>query len=69
MGKHSGRALLKHVLEAHHIDTSDDVLGRCLAEVRRVAIQTEKPVSDAQLCEIYERLASQREEKGTGRAA
>jgi homocitrate synthase NifV len=69
IGKHSGRALLKNVLEAHHIETDDEVLGRCLAEVRRVAIQTEGPVSDTQLCEIYGRLASQRELKGTGRAA
>ena len=69
MGKHSGRALLKRVLEDSHVEVQEDVLSLCLAEVRHAAIQRQGPVSSAQLCEIYARLAHEHGTKAAEKAA
>jgi homocitrate synthase NifV len=58
IGKHSGRALLRHVLREHGISASEDVLGDCLASVRALAIQQGGPLTAEQLCSIYTGLAT-----------
>jgi homocitrate synthase NifV len=58
IGKHSGRALLRHVLREHGISANEDVLGDCLASVRAVAIEQGGALSAEQLCSVYTDLAS-----------
>jgi homocitrate synthase NifV len=58
VGKHSGRALLRHVLHEQGIDADEDVLGRCLAEVRSVAIRQSGALTPAQLSKVYRHLAT-----------
>jgi homocitrate synthase NifV len=56
IGKHSGRALLRHVLKENQIEPEDQALGRCLAEVRSAAIEQGGPLTAEQLCAMYARL-------------
>lgn len=56
IGKHSGRALLRHVLEENAIAVDEEVLSHCLAEVRTVAIAQSGPLSPQQLCGVYRAL-------------
>jgi homocitrate synthase NifV len=56
IGKHSGRALLRHVLHENGIEADEDVLGRCLAEVRAIAIRQSGALTPGQLSEVYRGL-------------
>lgn len=67
IGKHSGRALLKNVLEEHNVLVDEELLSTCLAEVRRTAIRQEGPLSHGQLCQIYSDLRA--DAAKAGRAA
>jgi homocitrate synthase NifV len=58
IGKHSGRALLRHVLKENHIEADDEALGQCLAAVRSVAIEQGGPLSAEQLCAMYAQIAA-----------
>jgi homocitrate synthase NifV len=58
IGKHSGRALLRHVLQERNIEPDEDALGRCLAEVRVVAIQQSGALSEEQFCALYAGIAA-----------
>jgi homocitrate synthase NifV len=58
IGKHSGRALLRHVLQQEYdIEPDEDILGQCLAQVRAVAIKQSGPLTSRQLRDIYGKLA------------
>jgi homocitrate synthase NifV len=59
IGKHSGRALLRHVLQEHDIEPQDESLGRCLAAVRSAAIEQGGPLTAEQLCAMYARLTGE----------
>jgi homocitrate synthase NifV len=65
IGKHSGRALLRNVLETAGIAVEEDLLPACLAEVRTTAIRQAGPVSPEQLRDIYHVAAA----TAQGRAA
>jgi homocitrate synthase NifV len=53
IGKHSGRATLRNVLESRGVDLEEDRLSRCLTEVRAVAIRQGSALSPDQLCKLY----------------
>ncbi|WP_375411007.1 homocitrate synthase [uncultured Bradyrhizobium sp.] len=57
IGKHSGRATLRSVLEDRGIDVEDDRLARCLTEVRAAAINQGAALSPDQLCDLYKDLS------------
>jgi homocitrate synthase NifV len=56
LGKHSGRALLKHLLAESGVNVKEHKLKKCLDHVRALAIKQKSPVSPQQLASIYERL-------------
>jgi homocitrate synthase NifV len=56
LGKHSGRALIRHLLAGKGIEISDSELGICLDHVRELAIQQGGPISEEQLTPIYREL-------------
>ncbi|WP_033341508.1 homocitrate synthase/isopropylmalate synthase family protein [Catenuloplanes japonicus] len=56
LGKHSGRALVDHLLRARGISASADEVADCLAEVRDAAIARGGAVSGDDLADIYHRL-------------
>lgn len=53
IGKHSGRALLRHVLQENDIEVDEGALSQCLAKVRAVAIKQSAALTPEQLCELY----------------
>jgi homocitrate synthase NifV len=58
-GKHSGRALVKHVLAERGINVEDSLLSRCLAVVRSESIRTEGAVEPERVLSIYNELRSE----------
>lgn len=59
IGSHSGRSILKHVLE---IDTCDtDMLDTLLAEVRQNAVRNKRSIDIDELQRIWERLKQDRQ--------
>ncbi|MFB7663212.1 LeuA family protein [Kitasatospora sp. NPDC056138] len=59
IGKHSGKSIVSHVLDAHGLSYDDGVLGEVLREVKRVAVLTKSSVTEAQMVGIYhERIAN-----------
>jgi homocitrate synthase NifV len=58
-GKHSGRALVKHVLAERGINVEDSLLGRCLAVVRSESIRNEGAVEPERVLSIYNELRSE----------
>jgi homocitrate synthase NifV len=58
LGKHSGRALLSHILERHGFQAGKAELRECLDEVRALAIRQRGSVSEEQLLGIYRRLTT-----------
>jgi isopropylmalate/homocitrate/citramalate synthase len=57
LGKHSGRALVDHVLRAEGLQPDEEDLGHCLAQVRALAVAKAGVVSAAELLDIYHRAA------------
>jgi homocitrate synthase NifV len=53
LGKHSGRATLRHVLAQHGIDADEAALQTCLDGVRALAIRQGAEVSADQLLALY----------------
>ena len=53
IGKHSGRAMLRNVLQERGIDISEQLLATCLERVRSVAIERGGPVEPDELVDIY----------------
>lgn len=58
LGKHSGRALIRHVLEEHSRTFDDDVLGECLRQVRGLATAAGREVTSGELLSIHSKLVS-----------
>lgn len=56
LGKHSGRALVKWVLDERGIEATDDELQVLLEQVRELAIASSGAVAPEQLVELHERL-------------
>lgn len=56
IGKHSGRATLRSVLEERGFETDDEKLATCLSAVRAAAIKQGAAVTPDQLCSLYEEL-------------
>ncbi|MCG8157766.1 hypothetical protein JMY81_12890 [Brenneria goodwinii] len=57
IGKHSGRATLRSVLGNFGYAIDEDMLVKCLSEVRAKAISQGKALTPGQLCELYNTLA------------
>ncbi|MGP3953558.1 LeuA family protein [Streptomyces sp. 7N604] len=53
IGKHSGKSIISHVLDAHGLSYDDAVLGAVLRDVKEVAVLTKSSVTEAQMIEIY----------------
>ncbi|MGW3204225.1 LeuA family protein [Streptomyces sp. NPDC001135] len=59
IGKHSGKSIVAHVLDAHGLAYDDSVLGDVLRDVKEVSVRTKSSVTEKQMIEIYhERTAS-----------
>ena len=58
IGKHSGRALLKHVLCERNVEIDENLLDACLEAVRDNAIRQGGELSSEQLCDIYLHLSA-----------
>ena len=57
VGKHSGKAVVKHVLEERGVAVNDDLLPVCLDAVRKESVRIGGPVEPESLCAIYSALA------------
>ncbi|MFG2994492.1 hypothetical protein ACGFZK_35215 [Streptomyces sp. NPDC048257] len=53
MGKHSGKGIISHVLDAHGLPYDDEVLGSVLRQVKEVSVLSKSSVTEAQVVEIY----------------
>ncbi|MEH2224839.1 homocitrate synthase/isopropylmalate synthase family protein [Nostoc sp.] len=60
IGKHSGRAILNHVLQEQGVTVNETQLGDCLRQVRALAIQQGGSVSPEQLRDIYFQISKER---------
>ncbi len=60
IGKHSGRAILNHVLQEQGVTVDETQLGHCLRQVRALAIQQGGSVSPEQLRDIYFQISKER---------
>lgn len=60
LGKHSGRALIRSLLEENGKEYDDELLSRCLSEVRTLAMRQGSAVETAQLLEIHKRAIAGR---------
>jgi homocitrate synthase NifV len=58
LGKHSGRAVLQHILRERGVETGDGFLGPCLAAVRALAIANRGQVSPEQAEHLYRQVAN-----------
>ncbi len=56
IGKHSGRALIQHILNSKGIEVNKEELWECLNEIKALAIEQKGAVSEDQLMEIYDRV-------------
>lgn len=60
LGKHSGRAILNHLLQEQGVTVDETQLGHCLRQVRALAIEQGGSVSPEQLRDIYFRISKER---------
>lgn len=58
LGKHSGRALIRDILERERRPVDDDILAGCLAEVRTLAMRQGGALRTEQLLEIHAKVAN-----------
>jgi homocitrate synthase NifV len=58
IGKHSGRAVVKHVLEERGVAVNDDLLPVCLDAVRKESVRIGGPVEPESLIAIYSALVN-----------
>jgi homocitrate synthase NifV len=58
LGKHSGRALVRWMLEHEGVEPQEDLLTPCLAEVRERAIRSGGAVSPGELVAVYQALSA-----------
>jgi homocitrate synthase NifV len=59
IGKHSGRALLKHILQDNGVEPEEAALARCLELVRSASIRAGGALSVPALQRLYETAASE----------
>lgn len=64
VGKHSGRAMIKHLLEGEDIVVDDSLIDECLIEVRELAIRNRSTVSTAELVSLYEKISTSAKDEG-----
>lgn len=57
VGKHSGRAVIKHALEAEGVGVDDALLDECLRRVRTYAVAHGGEIAPADLRVIYAEVA------------
>jgi homocitrate synthase NifV len=63
LGKHSGRALVKAILDRHEIQATDSELAACLEGVRRLAVERRGvPVGEEDLLGIHDALTGTRQD-------
>ena len=55
IGKHSGRAGIRFVLEKNKVDPNEDLLALCLERVRDFSMKNERSLSEEELCNIYQK--------------
>ncbi len=53
MGKHSGKGIIAHVLDAHGLAYDDEVLAAVLLDVKAASVLTKSSVTEAQVIEIH----------------
>jgi homocitrate synthase NifV len=59
-GKHSGRAVIRHILSEAGISVDDQHLDPCLSAVRQIAVQRGNALSTGDLVSVYEEIAQPR---------
>jgi homocitrate synthase NifV len=57
LGKHSGRAALRHILSRQGLFVDDSQEETLLELIRKAAMLRKSPVSDEQLRELYQKIA------------
>lgn len=60
VGKHSGRAIVKHTLQEQGVEVDDSLLPECLDRVRRVSAERRGEVPPDVLMALYQDLAQRR---------
>jgi len=55
LGKHSGKALVVHLLQESQIEVNADAVARTLAEIRSIAVERGAPVEQKELAALYKR--------------
>lgn len=60
VGKHSGRAIVKHALQEQGLDADESLLQELLDRVRQAAIERRGEVPPGVLADLYQELARQR---------
>ncbi|HEX6074367.1 MAG TPA: hypothetical protein VFZ32_03770 [Micromonosporaceae bacterium] len=58
IGKHSGRSIVRHVLDRQGLSYDDQLLDDVLRDVKLAAVHTKSRVSEAELVVIYQGLAA-----------
>ncbi len=58
IGKHSGRALIQHILNSKGFDVKKEELWECLNQIKSLATEQKGAVTEQQLLEIYDRVRS-----------
>ncbi|PDP87641.1 hypothetical protein CQJ94_11395 [Glycomyces fuscus] len=58
VGKHSGRAMIRHLLEEEGVGVDDSLIDECLVEVRELAIRNRSTVSTPELVDLYKKVSA-----------
>ncbi|KQR12365.1 hypothetical protein ASF78_10560 [Cellulomonas sp. Leaf334] len=58
IGKHSGRAMIRHTLDEVGVDVDPSVMDELLVEVRELAIRNRSTVSTPELVDLYESVCA-----------
>jgi homocitrate synthase NifV len=59
LGKHSGRALVSHLLQEKGIDPEEKALGATLVAVRKLAVERGGAVAETELDALYQAQLAQ----------
>lgn len=61
IGKHSGRAAIKYILEKNNISANDNELTLCLHHVRELSMNQQRSLTDIELVDLYHKVTIQEE--------
>jgi homocitrate synthase NifV len=60
-GKHSGKAVIKHLLSEAGVSVDDDYLDPCLSSVRQISMRRGNSLSSGELVSVYKGIAAARD--------